>query len=145
MLASHTAWLAPYAVLGTVPSPSWAFTVTWTVPVAAAAGTSVVVRATTAIATPAASQRDQDLGGCMRAHLPQSSDRGPGGWPGPRSVNYRPSRGGPSLVALAVAVPQFDRGAVAGGGTGDVEAQSGLDAGDGAVGVEVPLLGRAAV
>src|ERR1019366_3431930 len=51
---------------------------------------------------------------------------------------------GPLLVALAVAGPQFDGGAVGGGRSGHVEAQAGLDAGDGAVGVDVPLLVGAA-
>ena len=47
---------------------------------------------------------------------------------------------GPLLVAAAVARPELDQGAVGGGGSGHVQAQARLDAGDGAVGVDVPLL-----
>src|SRR5690349_15429784 len=46
----------------------------------------------------------------------------------------------PLLVALSVAGPQLNLGAVGGSGARDVKAQSGLDTGDGAVGVDVPLL-----
>src|ERR1022692_624658 len=52
---------------------------------------------------------------------------------------------GPLLVGLAVARPQLGQGAVGGARARDVQAQSGLDAGDGAVGVELPLLVGAAV
>jgi hypothetical protein len=46
------------------------------------------------------------------------------------------------LVGLVVAGPQDDFGAAAGRGAVRVEAQAGLLTGDGAVGVEVPLLIR---
>src|SRR5919198_1282828 len=52
---------------------------------------------------------------------------------------------GPLLVAAAAAGPQLDLCAVGGAGAGDVQAQSGLDTGDGAVRVEGPLLVGAAV
>src|SRR5215467_1248257 len=52
---------------------------------------------------------------------------------------------GPLLVGLAVARPQFDQGAVGGARAGHVQAQAGLRAGDGAVGVDRPLLVRPAV
>src|SRR6185437_6550040 len=51
----------------------------------------------------------------------------------------------PLLVAAAVAGPQLDQRAVGGAGPGHVQAQPGLDTGDGAVGVDGPLLVRAAV
>src|SRR4051812_26296522 len=46
----------------------------------------------------------------------------------------------PLLVGPAVAGPKNDLGAIGGGGTVRVQAQPGLDAGDGAVSVEIPLL-----
>jgi hypothetical protein len=49
------------------------------------------------------------------------------------------------LVGLAVAGPDVGQSAVGGARTGHVEAQSRLDAGDGVVGVELPLLIRPAV
>src|SRR3990170_1141135 len=52
----------------------------------------------------------------------------------------RPSRARPSLVGLAVAGPEDQPRPVRGGGLVDVQAQSGVDVGDGAVGVEGPLL-----
>src|SRR4051794_29936232 len=47
---------------------------------------------------------------------------------------------GPLLVVGAGAGGELEWGAVGGGGSGDVEAEPGLDAGDGSVGVERPLL-----
>src|SRR5947209_6261006 len=47
---------------------------------------------------------------------------------------------GPLLVARAGAGGELDQGAVGGGGSGDVEAEPGLDPGDGAVRVRGPLL-----
>ena len=52
----------------------------------------------------------------------------------------RRSTTAPLLVGAAVAGPEGGPGAVGGAGGVGVEAQSGLDAGDGAVGVDVPLL-----
>jgi hypothetical protein len=56
---SHTAWFRPYAVLGTVPSPSSAFTVTLTAVLAAPAGTPPEVRATPATSAAAAAMGHQ--------------------------------------------------------------------------------------
>src|SRR5581483_211641 len=95
-------------------------------PDAAAAGAAVPAKAPPARATAAPNStmrclafrnRDQTVMGCLPS-LPE----------------------GPLLVGLAVAGPQLGQGAVGGAGAGDVQAQPGLDAGDGAVGVEVPLL-----
>src|SRR5207302_10233934 len=47
---------------------------------------------------------------------------------------------GPFLGWLGGAGGQLNQGAVGGGGVGEVEAQSGLDSFDGAVGVDLPLL-----
>src|SRR4051794_13279603 len=47
---------------------------------------------------------------------------------------------GPLLVVRAGAGGELEQGAVPGAGTGDVEAEPGLDAGDRSVGVERPLL-----
>src|SRR5688500_9776867 len=51
----------------------------------------------------------------------------------------------PALVVAAVAGEDIDQGAVRGALADDIEAQAGLDADDGAVGVDAPLLVRAAV
>src|SRR5579875_2987222 len=52
---------------------------------------------------------------------------------------------GPLLVGAAVAGPDLDRSAVGGACPGHIETQTGLNADDGAVGVEVPLLVSATV
>src|SRR5205823_4520739 len=53
--------------------------------------------------------------------------------------------GCPLLVCVTVAGPDVDRGVVGGAVGGDVEAEAGLDSDDGCVGVDPPLLVRAAV
>src|SRR5215469_7785966 len=62
---SHTAWFSPYAVLGTVPSPSSAFTVTLTGVVVAPAGTPPPVKA----AAPATSAAAAAMGNQARRRL----------------------------------------------------------------------------
>src|SRR5579875_2049011 len=52
---------------------------------------------------------------------------------------------GPLLVGAAIAGPDLDRSAVGGACPGHIETQTGLNADDGAVGVEVPLLVSATV
>src|SRR5205823_4909799 len=59
---------------------------------------------------------------------------------GESSFRYPKSAPDPLLVAAAVAGPQLDLRSVRGPGAGRVQAQAGLDAGDGAVGVDRPLL-----
>src|SRR5918996_166662 len=77
------------------------------------------------------------------------------GWPGRATrscvlqgvsgTTSRRSSQGPFLAGRAVAARQDHSGPVGGGAAGGRQAQSRLDAGDGAVGVEVPLLVRAGV
>src|SRR5439155_24165837 len=78
-------------------------------------------------------------------HLRHGAGGTAAGSAGSAASGARSAGPAPLLVAAAVAGPDLDRGAVGGRRTGHVEAESGLDAHDRAVGVEPPLLVRSAV
>src|ERR1017187_9685086 len=96
MFESQTAWLRPYAVAGTVPSPSRGLTVTLTAAGAAWAPVLPVVSTALAraIAAPAASQRRRPwpwvTGKCMVLSLPLLVRAGAiAGWYRRRRTRYR--------------------------------------------------------